>query len=162
MSIPTHVAEAVQDGDYDVVKAWLDEAGPGSINAFTENGGFGARYTLLAWATCPSSAITEEDVSMAKMLIARGADVNLSPPNEWAPLHYACYPGSCSAAMVRLLLQSGAQFDASRGDYTPLGHVMDKFSLSMDWQEPQESNAISTGNYDSAVAGWGVAGPLPF
>ena len=141
MTIPPYVAEAAQDGEVDVVKAWLDEAGPGSINAFTESR---SRYTLLQWAACPSSAITQDNVIIAKMLIARGIDVNLRAPNEWSPLHYACYPGSCSAEMVRLLLQSGAQVDARTGcDYTPLGIVMDKFSISMDWQEPQQLTRLS-------------------
>lgn len=58
----------------------------------------------------------EEHTGMARLLIARGANVNAANRMGTTPLHLAAYP-----AMARLLVEAGAAIEArDRGGNTPL------------------------------------------
>uniref|UniRef100_A0A3B4E380 Ankyrin 1, erythrocytic b n=1 Tax=Pygocentrus nattereri TaxID=42514 RepID=A0A3B4E380_PYGNA len=69
-----------------------------------------------------------ENLSVAQLLLNRGANVNFTPKNGITPLHIAARRGN--VIMVRLLLDRGAQIDArTKDELTPLhcaarnGHV---------------------------------------
>uniref|UniRef100_A0A4W5RID7 Ankyrin-1 n=1 Tax=Hucho hucho TaxID=62062 RepID=A0A4W5RID7_9TELE len=69
-----------------------------------------------------------ENLSVAQLLLNRGANVNFTPKNGITPLHIASRRGN--VIMVRLLLDRGAQIDAkTKDELTPLhcaarnGHV---------------------------------------
>uniref|UniRef100_A0A4W6C3C4 Ankyrin-1 n=1 Tax=Lates calcarifer TaxID=8187 RepID=A0A4W6C3C4_LATCA len=69
-----------------------------------------------------------ENMSVAQLLLNRGANVNFTPKNGITPLHIASRRGN--VMMVRLLLDRGAQIDAkTKDELTPLhcaarnGHV---------------------------------------
>uniref|UniRef100_A0A3B3XLE8 Ankyrin 1, erythrocytic b n=1 Tax=Poecilia mexicana TaxID=48701 RepID=A0A3B3XLE8_9TELE len=69
-----------------------------------------------------------ENMSVAQLLLNRGANVNFTPKNGITPLHIASRRGNMM--MVRLLLDRGAQIDAkTKDELTPLhcaarnGHV---------------------------------------
>ena len=70
MVLPGRIVDAATDGDAAVVEAWLNDAAPGSVNDRDEWG-----FTLLL--CCMKSSIKERHVQFARMLIARGADVNV-------------------------------------------------------------------------------------
>jgi ankyrin repeat protein len=58
---------------------------------------------------------------MARTLIARGANVTSSTSSEMTPLHWAANMISADAAMIELLLKSGAiDWPCEQGRLTPL------------------------------------------
>ncbi len=81
------------------------KADPGLVNRQFEHG-----YTLL------HHAVSSNDLEMAKMLLAEGADVNLGEECGFAPLHLAE-----SLEMARLLVGRGADVNKTHtGGRTPL------------------------------------------
>ena len=102
MVLPVPIGDAAQDTDADRVNAWLD--GGGDVNDVDKDG-----YTLLNCCACGSRDdmdILDAHVSLARTLIARGADVNI-PENDGrtTPLHNASRGlGEAPLDMVRLLL----------------------------------------------------------
>lgn len=69
------------------------------------------------WGFTPLHGVAgEEHIDMARLLIARGADVNAANDQGITPLHLAAYP-----EMARVLVAAGARMDArdQRGN-TPL------------------------------------------
>ena len=128
MVLPYDIQVAADEANLAVVEAWLDEAGPGAVNDRDQWG-----FTLLL--CCMKSSINERHVQFARMLIARGADVNIGKTGSGScPLHYACFPGDCSSTMVSLLLKEGARVDErTNGDrQTPLGQLIDEFDYCLE------------------------------
>ena len=109
MVLPTEVGDAAQDADDDdnmaSVKAWLDSGG--DVNDGDEHG-----YTLMhccALGSRESSQITDANVSLARTLIALGADV--SKPNDMGvgrdtPLHHTLEDGFRGGAGLELIRPS--------------------------------------------------------
>ena len=124
MVLPEEIGDAAQDADdADVarVKFWLDSGG--DINAGDEY-----NYTLLhccAIGTRADSEVTDTHVSLARTLIALGADVNIcdSACGD-SPLHATlknAVRGRAWPDMVKLLLQAKADLNARNNeDETPL------------------------------------------
>ena len=95
----TRLADAAQKGDKDSVRALLKQ----NVNV---NAPQGDGSTALHWAAY------QDDLEMAKLLLASGANVKAVTRLEAVtPLHMAARNGS--APMIGLLLQSGA--DAGAG-----------------------------------------------
>jgi ankyrin repeat protein len=66
------------------------------------------------------AALAGRRAGTARLLVQRGADVNLPDAAGWTPLHLAAHEGNVE--MVRDLLEAGADPHAARGDgQTPLG-----------------------------------------
>jgi ankyrin repeat protein len=67
-------------------------------------------------------AVIGAHIDLVKLLLARGADVNLANSAGATPLHKAAITGNC--AVLRLLLAHQAQVDArNSGGQTPLVHA---------------------------------------
>ncbi len=134
MVVPVDVVDEL-DRPYDLgdaaLKAWLDDAGPGAVNDVCAEG-----HTPLQRSMSLYGDIDPDHVELARFLISRGADVNLTGPDDYAPLHFACYYplGPHSAEMVSLLLQAGASVNARTGSHgypshcTPLGILLNAVS----------------------------------
>ena len=127
MVLPLRVKCAARRGDRAVVAAWLESGG--SINEVdTKNG-----RTLLLLATIGPATNADEHcdfderhVALARLLVERGADVNLTSANRSTPLHYTSYGRSESGpAMVALLLKAGANVLVTNSRrHTPLTLVL--------------------------------------
>src|SRR5690606_28155567 len=67
-------------------------------------------------------AVLNNEVGMARMLIERGADVNVTDKLGMTPLLWATSSSFGDTAMIELLLASGARRDVRNKDgLTPLG-----------------------------------------
>jgi len=105
------VADAAQGWPPDSarVQAWLDSGG--DVNDNNDDG------TLLNWCTS-ALRIVDAHVSLARTLIALGADVNIRIGHDYGttrptPLHHASYGhGVASLDMIRLLLDAKANPNA--------------------------------------------------
>ena len=132
MALPVPIGDAAQDADADRVKAWLD--GGGDVNDVDKDG-----YTLL---NCCAVGYRDDNtmmeighahVSLARTLIALGADVNIPETagpqgSGTTPLHNASRgQGVASLDMVKLLLDAKANPNArcSDGD-TPLKRAIEE------------------------------------
>ena len=119
MALPQEIGDAAQDADVARVEAWLDSGG--DINA-----GDVQNYTLLhccAIGTRGNSEVTDAHVSLARTLIALGADVNIcdSACGD-SPLHDAlenAMRGRAWPDMVKLLLQAKADLNAINNEDEP-------------------------------------------
>jgi len=71
---------------------------------------------------------SEEDrISVAELLLARGARVNSDRADSISALHRALFHGTLSPVtlpLVRLLLAAGANVDAVHHSFTPLGYLI--------------------------------------
>lgn len=104
-AVPAPLADAVERRDADAVHLFMMDA---DVNAAQVDG-----MTALHWAA------RQDDVALAKELIARGAKADAENRYGVTALSLACQNGS--AAMVRLLLEAGADVNkALRGGETPL------------------------------------------
>ena len=75
-------------------------------------------------------AILSNRKDVVELLIAKGADVNLSVPSLGAPLHVAALRGS--AELASLLIASGANVSATDGSgLTPLHYAADKGGVAV-------------------------------
>jgi uncharacterized protein len=100
----TRLADAAQNGDKDRVRALLQQ------NA-NPNAAQGDGSTALHWAAY------QDDLEMAKLLLAAGANVKAVTRLEAVtPLHMAAKNGS--APMIGLLMQAGAEAGAADGNGT--------------------------------------------
>ena len=120
MVLPYDIQAAADEANLAVVEAWLNHSGPGAVNETDI-----CEQTLLVLSL--NSSITERHVDFARMLIARGADVNIASRNGSVALLLACYPGECASAMVSLLLQAGARVNVRWQDCNPLGTLIEHF-----------------------------------
>jgi len=109
--LPNDVASAAEKGDQAAVIAWLD------ANASREGYSIDTRTEQPHGRTLVHHAARKGQVDMLRMLIERGADVNLDDACACPAIHYAALNGEVAAA--RLLLDSGADAQA-RGS---LGHT---------------------------------------
>ena len=66
-------------------------------------------------------AVQENDFGRTQELLAGGADVNTQNLDGSSPLHYAAYEGS--PALVRLLIEQGADVNANGNGVTPLHYA---------------------------------------
>lgn len=142
------IFEAAAAGKLDRVEA-LAEDDPGRVNAFSHDGftpiGLAAffgrvdvvRYLLSTGAEVNAvsknrmrvmplhSAVAGRHLSIARMLIEHGADVNVAQQDGFTPLHGAAQNGQ--EEMVTLLLDRGAQVDAKAADgKTPLAFAAEE------------------------------------
>ena len=107
--LPDFVCQAAEDGDIETVNAWL-RTEP-DVNAEDNYG-----YPLLFWAATANGTINATHVDLARRLLALGADVSASnPDNGVTALHCALHSGMGPQAseMVRLLLLAGADVNAT-------------------------------------------------
>jgi hypothetical protein len=101
---PLHAA--ADSGNFEVIRI-LIEYNPANINAReTENGS-----TPLLWAL---EGGCFEDVSVVRLLLEHGADINAQNHSGWTPLHWASFNGVLE--VVRLLLKHGAEVGAKDND----------------------------------------------
>jgi len=99
---------AVKIGDIEVARTLLDLGVPPD-------------FALASGITMLAYAIFGNDIPMARLLIERGADVNVVDKNGMTPLLWAANVDFGDAAIVELLLKAGARPDArSRDGLTPL------------------------------------------
>ena len=152
MVIPDNIGEAARDGETALVEEWLNDAAPGAVNEHDRSG-----QTLLMLSL--NSCIYERHVQCARMLIARGADVNIKARYP-APLTNACYPGGCASAMVSLLLQAGARVNvrSREGETTPLGTLIKQFNycLGPSWSMEGEEEAYDEAAHQRQVSRSGL------
>ena len=106
--LPEEIGEAVSDGDFERVKAWL--AGGSASDPRPINASDHTDWTLLHW-TAVSRPPTPEHVEFARYLISRGARVDLqSTDKQYTALHFASkYAGK---EMVSVLIAAGAPVNA--------------------------------------------------
>jgi ankyrin repeat protein len=99
---------AFKFGDAEVARALFDLGAP--IDFADGNG-----ITMLG------RSVLNNEIEMAKMLIARGANVNVVDKQGMTPLLWAANIDFGDAAMIELLLRAGARTDARNKDgLTPL------------------------------------------
>ena len=135
MVLPKEIGDAAQDADAARVKAWLDSGGD-------INDGDKENYTLIHCCAIgalddDSLEVTDAHVSLARTLIALGADVNTCNAYSETPLldvlEYA-WRGGAWTDMVKLLLQAKANPNArNNADERPLQHAIaidHKYELS--------------------------------
>ena len=99
----TPMLGAFKFGDTDVIRTLLDLGAPVD---FAD----GNQITML------SRSVLNHELELAKMLIARGANVNATDKLGMTPLLWAASSDFGDAAMVELLLKSGAKADAKNRD----------------------------------------------
>src|SRR5688572_22072981 len=99
----TPMLGAFKFGDADVIRTLLELGAPVD---FAD----GNQITML------SRSVLNHELELAKMLIARGANVNASDKLGMTPLLRAASSDFGDAAMVELLLKSGARADAKNRD----------------------------------------------
>ncbi|CAH0377131.1 unnamed protein product [Pelagomonas calceolata] len=136
--VPEDIGDAAQDAENDAeaarVKAWLDSGG--DVNDVDKD-----RYTLIHCCAIGTrdraSEVTDAHVSLARTLIALGADVNTTDTFGDTPLHNAlanAWRGRAWQDMLKLLLQAKANPNARNNeDETPLQHAIaidQKYELS--------------------------------
>ena len=95
--------DKVEQNDIEAVKKLLAEGA--DINEQVEVGGAGTMTPLLA-----ACFYRYED--MAKLLIAKGADINIKTATGQTPLMFACYH---SEEIARLLVSKGAEINVKDG-----------------------------------------------
>ena len=136
MVLPLDIRSAASEGDIAVVERWLDGQDREAINDRDEAG-------LSLLMLCMNSNIEAHHIQCARMITARGGDVNMGDSYGWKPLHYACYPEGYASAMVSLLLQAGANVNArtEHGNQTPLGVLLQEFDFCVDDEEEEISRA---------------------
>ena len=135
MVLPKEIGDAAQAADAARVKAWLDSGGD-------INDGDKENYTLIHCCAIgalddDSLEVTDAHVSLARTLIALGADVNTCNAYSETPLldvlEYA-WRGGAWTDMVKLLLQAKANPNArNNADERPLQHAIaidHKYELS--------------------------------
>ena len=141
MVLPVEIGDAAQDADAVRVQAWLDSGG--DVNDRDHDG-----YTLTNCCTVgnlDNSHLDDEHVTLARYLIALGADVNIPEMIDGvegigaSPLHHASrgYGGVASLDMIRLLLDAKANPNAkdqmgygtaTRKLVTPLFYAIDNMN----------------------------------
>ena len=109
MVLPVEVGDAAmrcEPADSARVQAWLDSGG--DVNDITWDG-----FTLLNCCASAHYEINGAHISLARTLIALGADVNIGDGYRSTPLHNACLGhGVASLDMIRLLLDAKANPNA--------------------------------------------------
>ena len=136
MVLPTEVGDAAQDTDHDRVMAWLDAGG--SINDKDndkDNGGFTLVHCCV-YGSRPDMVVYDQHVTLARHLIALGADVNVGTGVGYTPLHEIVQKDGERQAvldMMSLLLGAGANVNAmfSEGE-TPLCNAIRHAAKSPD------------------------------
>ena len=101
-------------GQSAVVALLLDRGAP--INALHPGGGGGI---LSAAAQQPPGVSPEAAANTVELLLRRGADVRITPDNQWTPLHGAALAGN--ARVVELLLKAGADPNLVSEDHPQFG-----------------------------------------
>jgi ankyrin repeat protein len=99
---------AAYSGNFEVVQIIIGYD-PAFINAGIAGGEDG--LTPLFWA---SDGLHFTDGSILRLLLYRGADINIQSENGWVPLHCASLNGALEIA--RLLLEHGADVEAKDND----------------------------------------------
>jgi N-acyl-D-amino-acid deacylase len=94
---------AIKMGDIEVARTLLDL-------------GVSPDFALASGVTMLDYAVFGNDLELAKLLIARGANVNAVDKNGMTPLLWAANVDFGDSAMVELLLGAGARFDARNRD----------------------------------------------
>ena len=135
MVVPREICNAAANAERDRVLAWLDAGG--SINDVDESG-----YTLVhccVYGVCEHEqdrSINDQNVALARHLIALGADVNIVTADSTRPLGARLRIGasvyllhsltlSRTARMVRMLLRAGASLDSCGPHYGEDGTAED-------------------------------------
>uniref|UniRef100_A0AAY4AYU1 Ankyrin 1 n=1 Tax=Denticeps clupeoides TaxID=299321 RepID=A0AAY4AYU1_9TELE len=105
-----------------------NDPNPDVLSKHVSEGGSSQHFTEKTGFTPLHIAAHYENLSVAQLLLNRGANVNFTPKNGITPIHIAARRGN--VIMVRLLLDRGAQIDArTKDELTPLhcaarnGHV---------------------------------------
>ena len=124
--LPEEIGEAVSDGDFERVKAWL--AGGSASDPRSVNDRDDMDWTLLHWtATSPSP----EHVEFARYLLSQGARVDAqSQRKKSTALHYAC--DNTSADMVSVLVAAGAAVNKVAHGKTPLFSIVELSASTID------------------------------
>lgn len=135
MVLPEHIAVAARDADIDTVRAWL---ATNDVNEVSIGGGDWGPRTLLQCAVDTYVGTTAAHVDLARMLLARGADVTERTEDGCPPLHYACRGlGDSCVAMVKLFIAAGAGVNSNDGT-TPLSLAIYGFTFSTAVETPTQ------------------------
>ncbi len=116
---------AVAGGDFNAVKQFLEEGIEVDLRVENE-----FRLTLL------NIAVTYNQIDIAKLLIAEGADFNAKTEQEWTPLMFAAVVGSIE--LVELLIAEGADVNAMSAS---LETALDAAETEIESDTPEQKEA---------------------
>jgi len=137
MVLDLHVANAAFRGNTDAVKAWL-AADPTRVNDFATFPDTDIKYTLLAIAvtSSPAQHPNEAKLSLARWLLANGADPTIYHPGSLTPLYQAAGcagRGGATLEMVSTLLQAAPIERQISSGMSPLrSPIVHGFSTNID------------------------------
>ena len=124
---PLSITEDILHGDTEL-ENWLCEHPGADINRLSV-GGWG--HPILIWTS--DGIITPAKVDIARFLLARGADVDITDTVKRTALHFAARGvGNAAPAMVSLLLSAGANVHARTKHHrtTPIASTVDGWSIT--------------------------------
>ena len=122
------IAEDLVNGDTESLENWLREHPGADINRISVSGW---NHPLLIWTA--DGIITPAKVDVARFLLARGADVDVTDTVKRTALHFAARGvGDASPAMVSLLLSAGANVHARTKHHrtTPIASTVDGWGIT--------------------------------
>ena len=125
---PLSITEDILHGDTELLENWLCEHPGADINRLSV-GGWG--HPILIWTS--DGIITPAKVDIARFLLARGADVDITDTVKRTALHFAARGvGNAAPAMVSLLLSAGANVHARTKHHrtTPIASTVDGWSIT--------------------------------
>ena len=124
MVLPQEVINAINNGQVEVVKEWLDAAAPDAAND-VDASGHGILYWCCLTDTGLGRTIDPARCEIARYAISRGCDVNRRDGiTRSTPLHLAMAPSYLGSAcnMISILIDAGADVNArtATSDCTPI------------------------------------------
>jgi ankyrin repeat protein len=149
--LPADIINAVCTGDLDTMRSVLDQS-PELVNTAADLEEHSLRPSDALAMRLIHLAVAEDQVEAARLLIERGADLNVRNSDGRLPLHDCFELGR--DRIGKLLLEAGAEPDvcaaASYGMHTQLREILK--------HDPAQANDLQTG---LSPVGWSVYGGQP-
>ena len=125
---PLSIPEEILHGGTELLENWLCEHPGADINRLSVGGW---NHRVLIWTA--DGIITPAKVDVARFLLARGAEVDITDSVKRTALHFAARGlGDGAPAMVALLLSAGADVHARTKHHktTPMASTVDAWSIT--------------------------------